>query len=58
MLVTVVAVLRDAELVLPPNGLVLPAAPIDPDAWASLDERYDLGSSAQRLEAALAANTA
>ena len=52
--VTVVAVLRDATLELPAEGIALPAAPVDPEAWAALDERYDLGSSARRVEAALA----
>jgi 5'-3' exonuclease len=52
--VTVVAVLRDAELELPSSGLALPKEPVDPDMWAALDKQFALGSSARRLEAALA----
>jgi 5'-3' exonuclease len=52
--VTVVAVLRDAELELPATGLGVPSAPADPDMWAALDKQFDLGSSARRLEAVLA----
>jgi 5'-3' exonuclease len=52
--VAVVAVLRDADLRLPATGLGLPSAPVDPDMWAALDKQFDLGSSARRLETALA----
>lgn len=49
----VVAVVRD--LPVRDVDLALPAAPVDPDAVAALTERWDLGTSAERLTAALAA---
>lgn len=49
---TVVAVVRDLDV--RDADLTLPAAPADPDALAALDERWDLGSSAERLTAVLA----
>lgn len=49
----VVAVVRD--LPVRDVDLTLPAAPVDPDAVAALTERWDLGTSAERLTAALAA---
>lgn len=52
--VTVVAVLRDAELDLPASGLRLPKEPVDPDMWAALDKQFDFGSSGRRLVAVLA----
>ncbi|WP_344003918.1 5'-3' exonuclease [Nocardioides lentus] len=48
----VVAVRRDLDLGGP--DLTLPRSPADPDAFAALTERWGLGSSAERLLAALA----
>ncbi|PWD51762.1 flap endonuclease [Serinibacter arcticus] len=50
---TVVHVLRDAEL--PAHDPVLPAEPRDPETLEALAERWGLGSSVDRLVAALAA---
>ena len=52
---TVVAVARDLELGVKPDDLALPTAPADGDAFAELTERLGLGSSAERILAALAA---
>jgi 5'-3' exonuclease len=52
----VVAVATDAPV--SPDGGWLPSGPAEPARFAELDERYDLGSSAGRLLAALAAGPA
>ncbi|NYE75616.1 5'-3' exonuclease [Microlunatus parietis] len=51
---TVVAVARDLDLDVKPDDLALPAAPVDPAAFAELTERLGLGTSADRITAALA----
>lgn len=51
----VVAVVRDLDLGLDlPADLLLPGSPTDPAALAALQERWGLGSSVDRLTAALA----
>ncbi len=55
--VHVVAVKRDADLIVPTAGFGIPSEPVDPDMWTALDERFDLGSSARRLEAVLGGTT-
>jgi len=54
----VVLVRRDADLPVQPVELAVPTAPADPAAWADLVEAYELGSSAQRVEAVLAGRSA
>lgn len=49
----VVRTRRDLELGVEVGDCVLPAAPVDPDAFAALTTRLDLGSSAERILAAL-----
>ncbi len=49
---TVVAVRRDLDL--GAQDLTLPSAPAEPQALAALEERWGLGSSAERLTAVLA----
>ncbi|MFC7622010.1 5'-3' exonuclease H3TH domain-containing protein [Microlunatus sp. GCM10028923] len=51
---TVVAVARDIDLGVKPDDLALPTAPVDPAAFAELTERLGLGTSADRITAALA----
>lgn len=51
---TVVAVAREIDLGVKPDDLALPAAPADPAAFAELTERLGLGTSADRITAALA----
>lgn len=51
---TVVAVARDLDLGVKPDDLALPTAPVDPAAFAELTERLGLGTSADRITAALA----
>jgi 5'-3' exonuclease len=54
---TVVQVRRDADLGAAARDLAIPPAPAQPGEWAALVERYDLGTSAQRVEAVLAGGT-
>lgn len=54
--VPVVAVRDDADVWLSTESLAVPSAPVDGDAWADLVERYALGTSADRIVAALARN--
>ncbi len=51
---TVVAVARDLDLGVTWDGLELPAAPVQPEAFAELSELLGLGGSAERVAAALA----
>ncbi|WP_152363996.1 5'-3' exonuclease [Microlunatus speluncae] len=53
---TVVAVARDIDLGVKPADLELPTAPADPKAFAELTERLGLGTSADRILAALGAD--
>ena len=51
---TVVAVARDLDLGVTADDLRLPGAPVDPEGFAALTERYGLGGSAERVVASLA----
>jgi 5'-3' exonuclease len=51
---TVVAVARDLDLDVADDRLRLPTAPVDPEAFADLTERFGLGGSAERVVASLA----
>lgn len=50
----VVRVRTDLALNVTPEALRLPSVPADPDAFAALAERHNLGGSAERIIAALA----
>jgi 5'-3' exonuclease len=52
--VPVVAVRDNADVWLSTDDLSIPASPVDGDAWADLVERYDLGTSGDRIVASLA----
>ena len=51
---TVVAVATDIDLGVTADDLRLPTAPVDPEGFAALTERYGLGGSAERVVASLA----
>ena len=55
---TVVAVATDIDLGVTADDLRLPDAPVDPEGFAALTERYGLGGSAERVVASLAGDSA